>query len=163
MLDLSPYRCGKQGWRDEWVMVTVRCMTDDAMNYGPCENCGRPCAEHSANDVVDCIAAWRYRHDRTDPLYEKLHLSLRGAQDYDAALALYWWIHNVSEDALGESWPWGWEQSVRDLVDSQRKRHDGEKYPDEKDCGVARSLRRAAGGWWWADADKDPVFVAEVR
>ena len=90
-------------------------------DYGVCEACGHKAVEHCVEDVVDCIAGWP-AGGSTPEQREKIHRSLRGADDYNAALALYWWMHLTSEWMLGESWPFEWE--------------DGQR------------LHTAAGGWW---------------
>lgn len=125
--------------------------------YGRCENCGHEIAKHCAEDVADCLASWRPVGAREPQLREKIHASLRDSADFCAALALYWWIHETSEDALGESWPWTWERSLHDLVHGKRSAHERE--PTAESLAAAQDLAKAAGGWWWA-VDEDPVFVA---
>lgn len=114
-------------------------------DYGVCEACGHKAVEHCVEDVVDCIAGWP-AGGSTPEQREKIHRSLRGADDYNAALALYWWMHLTSEWMLGESWPFEWEDKLLGWVEGGLPAGAKEPYPGWREEG--QRLHTAAGGWW---------------
>jgi hypothetical protein len=125
------------------------------LDYGTCEGCGGKVAEHCIGDATDCIANWPAAGS-TPEQRERIHAALCGAPDYNAALALYWWMHLTSEHFYGESWPFQWEDQLRAWIESGLPVGLREPYAGWREEG--RRLYSAAGGQW-RDTSEGRLFV----
>lgn len=124
-------------------------------DYGTCEGCGGNVAEHCLEDATGCVADWPVAGS-TPEQRERIHASLCGAPDYNAALALYWWMHLASEHFYGESWPFQWEDQLRAWVENGLPAGTREPYAGWREEG--QRLYAAAGGQW-RDAPDGRLFV----
>ena len=128
---------------------------------GACENCGAPCEEHDMGDAANCIAATGLFSEDESAEWrewrEAVEVSLRASPDYDAALALFWWIRDAAVALHGDTWPDGRrEDELLGAVERDEALDAG--LPAERQR--ARDLRARAGGWWWARGG-EPLFVAD--